>query len=135
MRVLLVGLALALALLTSRRVSEWQTDHSIWLAAEKSAPMKPRPLVNLAADAIASGDLVSAEYWLAHAKATLGDRPSREVPYASDLIAANLALVRIGQGRKEEADQLMEILDNDPVHSARLQVCYRFGPCHPPAPR
>ncbi len=51
---------LALASLTSIRLSEWQTDRVLWAAAARIAPLSVRVHVNLRAAAIGTGDWEAA---------------------------------------------------------------------------
>lgn len=118
---------LGLAWLTSGQVERWQTDERLWTAAAQIAPHAPRPLVNLAVQKIVQGDLEGAERLLGRASA-LADHQRRldDRDWSHDVIDANLAVIRIRQGRLGEALQLAQ---PGPPWSTRWLLCRQWPVC------
>ena len=126
---------LGLAFLTSYRVAVFQSNLTVWTDAASRAPDKPRPAINLAAALIQQQELGSAELWLEHAADLSLRRSGFESYRAYDLAQANLAVIRLRQGRRAEAAVLVAQEGPASARSARLDICQQFGPCPAPEPR
>lgn len=118
----MVGLACGLAPLTSRQLPVWQSQDALWAQAARVSPEAPRPLVNLAIGRMAVGEYEAATRFLDAAERLADDRPARDRDITRDLVAANRAVMRIREGRLQEARALVA---GAPALSARWVVCQR----------
>ncbi len=125
-----IALVLGLALLTSFRAHVFHTNLTLWTDATAKAPDKPRPAMNLAAALINAGELQSAEVVLARARELAERRSGWEHDHGIDLAIANLAVVKVKEGKRDEALVLM----HQPGTFVHV-VCQRYGDCAPDAPR
>jgi len=119
------GLAVTLALLTAWQTAPFRSETALWTQASRIAPTSPWPWVNLADERTRARDLVTAERYLDRARQAARTHPTRVVPLwgADDVIAAQLAVIRMQQGRLHEAAALMA---GAPLVSARGELCSRY---------
>lgn len=99
--VLVAALAAAGAVRSHARAAEWRDPTLLWLSASRALPDDPRVASNLATAYLERGDLAGAETALAHARAL--DPGSRAV-------RGNLGLLRLAQGRLDEAAAIFAAL-------------------------
>lgn len=113
-------LAIVLACLTARELPRWATDDALWSSAAHVAPLRPRPLINLAVSRLAGQDFTGADRYLTAALALVSFQTPTEAAWTRDLIQTNSAKVRLGQGRFREAQAL---LTGAPPSSRRAALC------------
>jgi len=94
---------IALASLTHLRAWEWQSNRTIWSAAIRTAPQKPRPWFNLAADRAERGDFEGARMAYRHVLtlAAFPERPAYTRAMSRAGALANLARLDAVEGRDE----------------------------------
>lgn len=113
-------LAVVLAGLSFWQSSHWASPVDLWENALAVAPNVPRPWINLASLAMDRRDDAEGERLLTAAMDAMPSRSKAEQDWTIDLVWANLALIRLRQGRLAEASALV---NHAPYESARWQVC------------
>jgi len=107
MRSVLGGLAfLTLALLTSARVEDCQSNQTIWADAVIHAPSKPRPWVNLGIALMEINPEASESAFL-RAEVLARLRSGWEAGHGVDLAYANRAVLRMREGQQDAAKRLL----------------------------
>ena len=120
-------LAIVLAALSWLQTAPWSSEAAVWTQASQIAPGSPWPWVNMAYLRTMARDPAGAEAFLQRATMAARTQPARirdaRLWGATDVIAAQLALVRMQQGRLSEASTLMQ---SPYVDSARGELCQRY---------
>lgn len=122
--------ALGACVSTVQRVSVWRSEVALWRDAERHAPQKVRPAINLGRAYFVAGDLDRAVLWFSYAE-RLSQNPQRTFLERRDGAAyaqSNLAVVDDFLGSHERARlRLLTVLQQYPTfHSARL-LCVSVG--------
>lgn len=122
-----VGLWLILsAILTSQRVTIWQSERQLWKDAHEKAPMRVRPVVNLGRAYLSSGDLDHATVWPEYG-ARLASNPNRlrdERHYGAAYAETNLVIRDVTRGAQREATlRLQQLLRDTPDFASASALC------------
>lgn len=101
----LVVVGLMVGLTTRHRTQLWTDERALWADAVQKAPAKPRPWVNLGRQAALRGAVGGARraYWQALIVAQAPGRSAAERLYGSGYAQANLALLLMAEGNREDA--------------------------------
>lgn len=121
-------LAVCLAVLTSQRAWIWRSDESLWADAYLTAPQATRPLLYMAGVRMAQRQFDVAERMLTRAAQLAPLRHATERAQNVDNILANLAVIRVQQGRLTEA---VAYVQHAPIGSSRHEICQWVPSCQP----
>lgn len=122
-----VGLWLSMSvILTSQRVTVWQSERRLWQDAHAKAPTRVRPAVNLGRAYLVSGDLDHATIWLEYA-ARLASNPNRlrdEQHYGGAYAQTDLVIRDVTRGAQGEATlRLKQLLTATPDFASARALC------------